>query len=340
MDQARLIPPAVLGDFAIEPFLPRAPWWTGDLQTVSNYLRRRAGLDAYAQQRLLLPLGDGTGDRLSGALSRPAPGAPPRPLAVLIHGLSGDERSFYMRKTALHLLSLGYPVLRLNMRGAGPSRPYCKLQYHAGLSADFGMALAALPPDLKAGGVVAVGFSLGGNMLLKFLGEYGAAAPLRAAVSISAPIDLELTSRRMAQRRNYVYQAYLLRDLRIEAVAPISEVTDEERRAVARVRSIWDYDEAFTAPRNGYANAAAYYEGNSAQRVLGAIGVPTLVIHAMDDPWVPSAPYRAYDWTSNPYLVPLLPERGGHVGFHARDHGTPWSDRAAAQFFEAVLTRA
>jgi predicted alpha/beta-fold hydrolase len=202
------------------------------------------------------------------------------------------------------------------------------------------MALAALPQDLRANGVVAVGFSLGGNMLLKFLGEYGAAAPLRAAVSISAPIDLELTSRRMAQRRNYVYQAYLLRDLRIEAVAPISEVTDEERRAVARVRSIWEYDEAFTAPRNGYANAAAYYEGNSAQRVLGAIGVPTLVIHAMDDPWVPSAPYRAYDWTSNPYLVPLLPERGGHVGFHARDHGTPWSDRAAAQFFEAVLTRA
>lgn len=334
------MPPAVLADFAVEPFQPRAPWWGADLQTVSNYLRPRPKLQSYVEERLLLPLGDGTGDRLSGALNRPAPGGPSRPLAVLIHGLSGDEHSFYIRKTALHLLTQGYPVLRLNMRGAGPSRPYCRLQYHAGRSADLGMALAALPQDLKANGVVAVGFSLGGNMLLKFLGEYGAAAPLRAAVSISAPIDLALTSQRMKQRRNYVYQAYLLHALRIEAVAPISDVTEEERRIVAQVRSIWDYDEAFTAPRNGYASAAAYYQGNSAQHALGAIGVPTLVIHAMDDPWVPSAPYRAYDWRRNPYLVPLLPERGGHVGFHARDDVVPWSDRAVTRFFETVLSRA
>lgn len=339
MDQARLIPPAALRDFAIAPFVPRAPWWGGDLQTLRNYLRRRAGLDPYAQEHLVLPLADGTGDRLSAALNCPAPGAPPRPLVVLLHGLSGDERSFYIRKTASHLLALGYPVLRLNLRGTGPSRPICRLQYHAGRSDDFGMALAVLPSALKAEGIVAIGFSLGGNMLLKFLGERGAAAPLRAAVSISAPIDLALTSRRMMQRRNYVYQAYLLRDLRIEAVAPISEVTEEERRTVARVRSIWDYDEIFTAPRNGYPGAAAFYERNSAQHFLGAIGVPTLVVHALDDPWVPSDPYRAFDWKSNPHLVPLLPEHGGHVGFHGRDRSAPWHDLAIALFFESVLTR-
>jgi uncharacterized protein len=339
MDQARLIPPAALDDFAVAPFVPRAPWWGGDLQTLSNYFRRRAALHSYAQGRLLLPLGDGTGDRLSGALSRPLPGGPPLPLVVLIHGLSGDERSFYMRRTAAHLLGLGYPVLRLNMRGAGPSRPLCRLQYHAGRSDDLGMALEALPPALKTAGVVAVGFSLGGNMLLKFLGERGAAAPLRAAVSISAPIDLALTSRRMRQRRNYLYQSYLLRDLRIDAVAPISETTEEERRLVARVRSIWEYDEVFTAPRNGYPSAAAYYERNSAQHFLGAVGVPTLVIHAIDDPWVPSDPYSVFDWSSNRHLVPLLPPRGGHVGFHGRDRSAPWHDLAVAQFFATALTR-
>src|SRR5579885_3628247 len=302
MDQARLIPRTALGELRIAPFLPRAPWWGGDLQTLSNYLRRRASLDAYPGERLVLPLDDGTGDSLSGALSRPAPGGPPRPLAVLIHGLSGSEHSFYIRKTAAHLLALGYPVLRLNMRGAGPSRPLCRLQYHAGRSEDLGRALAALPAPLKAAGVVAVGFSLGGNMLLKYLGEQGAAAPLRAAVSVSAPIDLALTSRRMMQRRNFVYQTYLLRDLRIEAVAPIAEITETERRLIARVRSIWEYDERFTAPRNGYPSAAAYYEHNAAQRFLGAIGVPTLVIHALDDPWVPSAPYRAFDGSCIPSL--------------------------------------
>src|SRR5579885_1082440 len=258
MDQARLIPRTALGELRIAPFLPRAPWWGGDLQTLSNYLRRRASLDAYPGERLVLPLDDGTGDSLSGALSRPAPG--------------------------------------------GPSRPLCRLQYHAGRSEDLGRALAALPAPLKAAGVVAVGFSLGGNMLLKYLGEQGAAAPLRAAVSVSAPIDLALTSRRMMQGRRSVYQTYLLRDRRIEAVAPIAEITETERRLIARVRSIWEYDERFTAPRNGYPSAAAYYEHNAAQRFLGAIGVPTLVIHALDDPWVPSAPYRAFDGSCIPSL--------------------------------------
>ncbi len=169
VDQARLS----VAD--LPPFRPRAPWWGGDLQTLSSYFRRRARLDAYAHERLVLPLGDGSGDRIAATLTHP-PAATGRPLAVLIHGLGGSENSFYMCNSAAHLLALGYPVLRLNLRGAGPSRPLCRFQYHGGRTGDFAAALAALPEAVTASGVIAIGYSLGGNMLLKFLGERGAAS--------------------------------------------------------------------------------------------------------------------------------------------------------------------
>jgi predicted alpha/beta-fold hydrolase len=323
----------------IPPLRVRAPWWSADLQTIRNYLRRRPRLSAFAEERLVLPLEDGSGDRLVGALNRPAAPVAGQPLVILIHGLSGDEASAYMCHTAAYLLTQGYPVLRLNLRGAGPSRPLSRLQYHAGRTGDLEAALAALPQDLKANGVAAVGYSLGGNMLLKFLGERGSASPIAAAVSVSAPIDLAATSRRMEERRNAFYRAYVLREIRAEAVAPISDLTAAERRAVLGVRTIREFDAVFSAPRNSFADADHYYEANGARNFLGGIAVPTLVIHAIDDPWVPAEPYLSYNWRANPALVPLLSPKGGHVGFHGHDRRAAWHDLAAGQFFGAVFSR-
>jgi predicted alpha/beta-fold hydrolase len=317
------------------PFLARAPWWGGDLQTLRNFLiGRPVRLAAYASQRLMLPMRDGSGDRLVGALSLPAATAPVvRPLAMLIHGLSGCEDSFYLRKTAAHLLTLGHPVLRLNLRGAGPSRPYCRFQYHAGRSEDFAEALAALPRKLLAAGIVAVGFSLGANMLLKYLGERGEETPIKAAVAVSAPLDLAQTSRRLMRRRNAFYQHYLLREMRREALGPGAELVASEREVIRSARSIWEFDHRFSAPRNGYAGAEDYYERNASRRYLDGIAVPTLIIHALDDPWIPANPYVGYDWKRNRNLIPLLSPGGGHVGFQGRDRSAPWHDLCAAEFF-------
>ena len=314
-------------------FLARAPWWSGDLQTLRNFLvGRRPELDDYVAQRLFLPMQDGSGDRLVGTLSLPQAVFGARPLAVLIHGLSGCEDSFYLRKSAGHLLSLGFPVLRLNLRGAGPSRGHCRFQYHAGASEDFAHALEALPRPLTRAGVVAVGYSLGANMLLKYLGEHGSAARLKAAVAISAPLDLVATSRQMMRRRNAIYQYYLLRDMRRESTTPSADVTERERAAIVASRSIWEFDHSFTAPRNGYTGAEDFYERNAALRFLDGIAVPTLLIHALDDPWIPPDAYLAYDWRRNPNLVPLITPRGGHVGFQGRDSRVPWHDQCIAQF--------
>lgn len=314
-------------------FLARAPWLNGDLQTLRNFLvGRRPELDDYAAQRLFLPMRDGSGDRLVGTLGLPPAIFGAQPLVVLIHGLSGCEDSFYLRKSAAHLLSLGFPVLRLNLRGAGPSRTHCRFQYHAGASEDFAHTLDALPAPLTRAGVVAVGYSLGANMLLKYLGEHGSRARLKAAVAISAPLDLVATSRQMMRRRNAIYQFYLLRDMRRESTTPSADVTARERAAIVASRSIWEFDHSFTAPRNGYNGAEEFYERNAAQRFLDSVAVPTLIIHALDDPWIPPDAYLAYDWRRIPNLVPLITPRGGHVGFQGRDSRVPWHDQCIAQF--------
>lgn len=314
-------------------FRPRLPWFGRHLQTMRNvFVPPRPDLARCRSERLVLPLDDGSGDRLAGLLQHPDGGGA-KPLAVLIHGLGGTEDSAYMLASAATLLGAGHPVLRLNLRGAGASRPLCRLQYHAGRSGDLRAALSALAAPLRDPGFFVLGFSLGGNMLLKFLAEFGQAFPLLGAATVSAPIDLAAASRRILEPRNRVYQAYLLRGMKEESLAGPAAVTAEERRRIVLARSILEFDDRFVAPRNGYADAAEYYAENSAARFLAAIRVPTLVIHALDDPWIPPDAYRCGTWAENPHLVPLLPTHGGHVGFHGRDSRVPWHDRCAVQWF-------
>ena len=314
-------------------FRPRAPWWGADLQTLRTVLRPPVR-DLAAGERLVLPLADGTGDALACVLHRASPAA--GPLAVLVHGLAGSSESAYVITTAAWLLARGHSVLRVNLRGAGASRPHCRLQYHAGRSEDLRDALLALDPHLRATGLLLVGFSLGGNMLLKFLAEHAAELPVVGAASVSAPIDLSVTARRMLAPRNRVYSLSLLRSLRAEALGPGAEISDAERRIVAAVRSIREFDERFVAPRNGYAGAEDYYAANAARRFMGAIRVPTLVISALDDPWIPGRLYTEYPWRENPCLVPLLSSGGGHVGFHDAASPTPWHARCIERFFAGL----
>jgi Predicted hydrolase of the alpha/beta-hydrolase fold len=316
-------------------FRPRFPWWSADLQTVANYLRPPwRTLAPHASESLLIDLRDGTGDRLLCTLDRPAAPKPGMPLTILIHGLTGSQESFYVYSMARRLLDAGQRVLRINLRGAGPSRATCRGQYYAGRSQDFRALLANLPADLGRDGVRVVGYSLGAAMLLKYLGEEGEAAPLLAAATVCAPIDLSVTCSRMLQRRNFIYHRHILALMKVEATAAGAAITAEERSAILGSRSIWEYDEAFIAPRHGFAGAEDYYERCKPVRFMGGIRVPTLALGALDDPWIPGVLYSSYDWAGNKALTPLLPTRGGHVGFHGAGSRQPWSDEAIMRFFE------
>ncbi|TDQ80977.1 hypothetical protein A8950_2847 [Dongia mobilis] len=323
MADSRLI---VFQHFDLPPFRPLPLWRGGDLQTLRNWLKPpKETLDDWPGTELILDCRDGSGDRLSAKLHQPEEGGH-RPLILLVHGLSGSEDSFYVRVSAAHLLRAGYPVLRLNLRGAGPGRRLARANYHAGRSADIAACLAGLDEGLKRHGVVAVGYSLGGNVLLKYLGEAGAHAEVMAGISVSAPIDLKAAQARLGTHRNRLYHAHLLANLR-----------DETGPAARRIRSIREYDARIVAPANGFASADDYYARSSANRFLMGIRRPTLVIHAGDDPWIPAMCYAEVKWGANPDLMLKLPVSGGHVGFHGQGLDRPWYDLAILRFLDRLV---
>lgn len=319
-------------DSVLPQFRERAPWIGGDLQTLRNFLcRPKFALGAYPTELLLLPLLDGSGDRLTATLHWPLDEPHPYPAVVLIHGLAGCEESVHLRISAAHFLRSGFPVLRLNLRGAGPSRALCSQHYHAGRSQDIAAGLAGLPVRVRERGLVAIGFSLGGSLLLKYLGEAGSDTPLMAAVTVSTPLDLMAASICVMQPRNALYHWYFLRDCRREFARD-----NEEQRIASEVRSLWEFDERLTAPRGGFASAADYYVSNSARNYLDAVAIPTLLLHAADDPIVPMQSYEAYRWRRNRRLLAVIQDKGGHVGFHDR-RGDVWHDRASELFLRQVL---
>lgn len=308
------------------PFDQRAPWWGPDLQTIRNMLRPRPR-ELTGGERLLLPMRDG--DSLAARLDLPAM-SDTRPLVVLVHGLTGTEASVNVVGTARHLVSEGWRVLRLNLRGSAFSRPTSAGRYHAGRTEDLAEALRQLPPALLSHGVVLVGHSLGGNLILKFMGESDHDAPVLAAVAVSTPIDLAATSQRIRAPRNIFYHRYLLNELKREALAPGAALTSAQRSAIAASRSIYEFDDRFVAPLFGFRGADDYYAQSAASHFLPGVERQTLVVHAMDDPWIPWGCYAAIDWRRLPTTDTAFSPRGGHLGFHGADSRVAWHDRVTA----------
>ena len=321
----------------LPPFTQRFPWWGGDLQTLATALiDAPSSLAPGTSERLRFPLNGG--DTMLAMLDRPATPQVGLPLVLLLHGVPGSEDSPYMRRMSGYLLDKGYRVLRLNMRGAGPSRTTCGGQYSAASSRDLAELIGLLPHDLTATGIAAVGYSVGGAILLKYLGEEGSRTPLVAAASISAPIDLLGTCLTLLRFRNLLYHRNVFGAVKREALADGAVLTPDERQKITAARTLYEYDDVFTAPRNGFASAGDYYFHSSAVNFLPGIRIPTLVLASLDDPWVPGGAYAGHYWGSNKSLslVPVLPSRGGHVGFHGLGGYKPWSDLAVMTFLDAL----
>lgn len=313
------------------PFQSHFPWLGADMQTLRSVVfGGRPAVRSARSERITFPMEDGTGDRLSGMLEHPAKPIPGAPLVVIIHGLTGCEDSFHVRDTARFFVRNGLSVLRLNLRGAGPSRPDCTGTYHAGRSADLEAVLAQLMVSGTAERFVLFGVSLGGNMMLKYLGEKDR-PHVAAAISVSAPIDLARTSERFIQPRNRFYHSWLLSSMKRQALATPG-LSARELSAVRNSRTTIEYDERHIAARNGFDGARDYYTKSSAKGFLPGVRVPTLVVHALNDPWIPGKIYLEVDWAGNPALTPLLPLDGGHVGFH--DRAGSWHLRMAGKFLE------
>ena len=312
-------------------FRQRPPWLGADLQTLRNFLCGPAP-ELPGGENLLLALRDG--DRLAARLDRAVNGSA-RPLIVLIHGLTGSQHSETVVAAARYFVAQGWPVLRLNLCGATPSRPTCRGFYHAGKTCDLADALHSIPAALKVDGLILVGHSLGGNLVLKFMGEGCHDASVRAGVAVSPPLDLAATCRQMMKPRNFLYQRHILNGLKTEALAPNADLSAAERAKIMTARSIYEFDDGFIAPRFGFCDANDYYARNSSNAFLNAIELSTLIIYAQDDPWIPVSCYRAVDWRATPKIETFFTGKGGHLGFHDAAGATPWHDRMIAAWLKA-----
>ncbi len=266
------------------------------------------------------------------------------PALLLIHGLEGDSRVGYMQSLAAKAHGRGWHAVRMNVRGCGASELRCQTLYNSGLSQDLLRALEWTAAQPRVHEVFLAGYSMGGNTVLKLLGELGAAAPpsLAAAGVVSACLDLAPSADALHQPANRLYEWRFLRRLRRKARARAARHPALYRMPrLDEIRSIRDFDDRVTAPHMGYRDAVDYYERASATRVLERIRVPTLILHAEDDPFIIVTGESRRRIAANPALRWLAPRHGGHCGFMqpANDREDAyWAENRLLDFFENQRT--
>jgi predicted alpha/beta-fold hydrolase len=201
-----------------------------------------------------------------------------------------------------------------------------KGNYHAGSAPDVQDVIEGLGNDETSDGVFLVGFSLGGNILLNLLATLPVGHRVVGAATVSAPIEPLEACRRIMAPRNALYHRWLLRRMKQDVLAS-GGLPAGEREAVERAKSVFEFDDHFVAPSNGFRDAIDYYERTAGARRLPDISVPTLLLHACNDPWIPVRPYIEPARGTSKSISILVARSGGHVGFHERGYADTWHDR-------------
>jgi predicted alpha/beta-fold hydrolase len=243
-----------------------------------------------------------------------------RPRLFFLHGLEGTIRSHYVAGLFGESLRRGWGADLLIFRGCGDEPNRGPRFYHSGETGDLTFALDRVRSEHPASPIVLAGVSLGGNVLLKFLGEQGTALPtaIRGAATISVPYDLERGARHLSQGFSRIYDRHFLRTLRAKARVKLTRYPGLfDLAALDRATTIYEFDDAVTAPVHGFADAHDYYSRSSSIRWIGGVARPTLLLSSIDDPFLPADVLDAVrDVASeNPCLTLEFTARGGHVGF-------------------------
>ncbi len=249
------------------------------------------------------------------------PAGPVRGHVVMVHGLEGSGSAGYIRSLSAAAVDGGFAAHRFHMRTCGGTEHLCDTLYHAGLTSD----LRAFLRRLGARSFL-VGFSLGGNVVLKLAGELGeyAHSVIAGVCGVSTPLDLAACARRIAEPDNRIYEARFVRKMRARLCAT-GRYTPKDFNGL---RTVLELDDRITAPSFGFGNAANYYRTQSAIGYLDAIRVPVLLIQAKDDTFIPFEIYESAAVRSNPRIELVATESGGHLGFLGRRPPRFWADHA------------
>jgi len=326
-------------------FVPRRGLSSGHLQTIAgNFYPRPAFRLAAVSETVEVNPADSS-HVLCHCHWQAEPERATRLTLVLVHGLEGSSDSRYIQGIAARAWNAGWNVVRMNMRTCGGTETLTPTLYHSGLSGDVGVVVRHYAERFGLKRVALAGYSMGGNLVLKLAGELGADAPsqLHSVVAVSPSIDLGHTADALHRRENWLYERRFLRSLirRFQLKATLFPRVYDPRLADG-IRSLREYDERITALYSGFASADDYYNRASAVRVVDRIRVPALVIHALDDPFVPITPETRAALEANPFITLLQSEHGGHCAFLAKtdrisgDDGY-WAETTLLRF---ILTHA
>lgn len=318
-------------------------WWLpgGHLQTLAaKYLHPASPVARHTEW---LPLPDG--DELELCWSEPLAADYQGPLVLLLHGLAGNQHSHYLQGMFATFKHLNWPVVLMHFRGCGSRPNRLPRAYHSGDTADLGYLITQLLKRHPKIQLQAVGFSLGGNVLMKYCGEQQQENPLSAAVAVCAPLALASSARRINQGFSKLYQRYLLRQLKASTLQKLSRFSQFpialDSQQLKKIRSIEAFDNSYTAPIHGFRDAADYYQQASGKAYLARIAIPSLIIHAADDPFLATdvVPTAA---ELSPCIQYELSPSGGHVGFitgHNPLRPRFWLNERIPQFFQQVMKR-
>ena len=307
--------------------------FNGHLQTIVPSLWRTVPDVDYQRERLELP----DGDFLDLDWSRLPEHRPTDGFAIVSHGLEGDASRPYMRGMVRALNRTGLDALAWNYRSCGGEMNRLLRSYHLGDTADLDLVLRHALATGRYRRAYLLGFSAGGNVTLKYLGEDAAHVPTevqRAAV-FSVPTDLQASSEHIGRPQNQVYMRRFLKSLRQkirDKAALLPGQVDLE--GLEALRNFPQFDDKYTAPMHGFDSAEAYYRHASSGRYLSGIQIPTLVVNAQNDPFLPASCYPREVAANSPFVFLETPSEGGHVGF-AESSGEYYSERRAVEFLTA-----
>src|SRR2546421_6127422 len=298
-----------------QDFVPHRVFQRGDTQTLAAYLWPLRPRDRTGNEERLFQVEP---DSQVLARCRWQADRAEHPTLVMWHGMEGSTASAYMVSTAEKAFRAGFNVVRLNCRNCGGTEHLSPTLYHGGLTADLRVVIEELIKTDRLSRILIAGFSLGGNMVLKLAGEYGDNPPAEVLgiCAVSPSVDLGASTTHMAQTRNWIYHQDFLRRLKNRLRRKSKLFPDlYDVSGLGRVHSIEEFDARFIAPAFGFADARDYYAKASSLPFIEHIRIPTLIIHAEDDPFIPFAPLRDPSVAANPYVLLMATERGGHEAF-------------------------
>ena len=320
-------------------FEPRRGLSNGHLQTiVGNFLPRPPFLHPSVAEEVEVDPADGS-RVLCHSHWQPEPERASRLTLILVHGLEGSSDSRYIQGVSARAWAAGYNVVRMNMRNCGDTDALTPTLYHSGLSGDLGAVVSHFAGKFGLQRVALVGYSMGGNLVLKLAGEWGNRPPLVAVAAVCPAVDLAPGSDALHEPANRIYEYRFLLGLmrrfhRKAALFPSRYQTI----GIGPVRSLRDFDDKIVARYCGFRNADDYYYRAAGARVVDRIAVPTLILYAADDPFVRITPDTRAKLSANPYIDFVETRHGGHCAFLSRDPGDEihWAEATVIRYLHSV----